>query len=263
MVATKYPNAKLIRNRMNLGFAAACNLAFKHSSGRYFLLLNSDTIVLGDALKDMVEFMESHPDAGAAGCKLLNRDGTLQRSCSRFPGVMTELYDALYLSKLFPLSPIFGSYAMSYWDFDDVREVDFAGGSCLILRREAIEEVGLLDESFFMYAEEADLCWRLWQHDWAVYFFPGAQVIHLGGESARRYGNNMLLNLYIGRNKFIRKHRGRALAFAHRLVVALGALARLGVFGIKRVGDKTQEAAGGFQFKLLKWSLGGETVGGR
>jgi len=257
MVAARYPRVKLIRNRVNLGFAAACNIAFKHSAGRHFLLLNTDTIVLDNALRSLVDFMDDHPDAGAAGSRLLNRDGTLQRSCSRFPGLMTELFDALYLSKLFPRSRLFGCYSMSYWDFGDVREVDFAGGSCLIVRREAIEEVGLLDESFFMYTEEADLCYRLWEHGWKVYHFPGAEVIHLGGESARRYGGDMLLHLYAGRNKFIRKHRGNTAAAAHRLIVALGALCRLSVHGMRRMLGRGQADAIGFQTRVLRWTIGG------
>ena len=258
MVASEHPDVKLVRNRTNLGFAAACNLAFKHSVGRYFLLLNTDTVVLGDALTALVKFMDAHPDAGAAGCRLLNRDGTLQRSCSRFPSLLTELFDALYLSKLFPRSRLFGCYSMSHWDFDETCEVDFAGGSCLIVRRKAIEEVGLLDESFFMYTEEADWCYRLWQREWSVYYFPGAQVVHLGGESARRYGNDILLHLYASRNKFICKHQGRGAATAHRFIVGLGALCRLGVFGVKRLLGQDQAEAMSFQAKLLRWTVEGD-----
>jgi len=166
MVEEEHPDVLLVRNPINQGFAAACNLAYKYSSGRYFLLLNTDTIVIKSALPDMVGFMDTRPNAGAAGCRLINRDGSLQRSCSCFPGLMTELFDALYLSKIFPKSRLFGAYAMSYWDFADEREVDFAGGSCLIVRREAIEAVGLLDDGFFMYAEEADWCYRMRAGGW-------------------------------------------------------------------------------------------------
>ncbi len=258
MVAEKHPEAKLIRNRTNLGFAGACNLAFKHSVGRYSLLLNTDTIILDDGLKSLVQFLDSHPDAGAAGCKLLNRDGTLQRSCSCFPSLLTELFDAVYLSKLFPKSRFFARYSMSYWDFDGVREVDFAGGSCLMVRREAIEEVGLLDESFFMYTEEADLCYRLWQRGWKVYYFPGARAIHLGGESARRYGGDVLLHLYYSRNRFIRKHHGKAAAVAHRIIVGFGSLCRLCVHGLGRLVGANHREAVGFQARLLKWVIRGE-----
>lgn len=255
MVAAKYPRVRLIRNRVNVGFAGACNLAYRRSTGRYFMLLNSDTIVLDDALKAMVRFMDQHRDAGAAGCKLLNCDGSLQRSCSCFPGLLTELFDAMYLSKLFPRSRVFACYPMSFWNFDHTREVDFAGGSCLIVRREAVSEVGLLDEEYFMYTEEADWCYRMWDHGWAVYFYPGAQVTHLGGESAREFGNGIHLNLYTSRNRFILKHRGRAAASVHRLIVALGASIRLPAFGIRRVMGADMSDAISLQRSLLRWAL--------
>ncbi len=257
MVGARYPQVRLIRNRANLGFAGACNVAYRQSTGRYFMLLNSDTIVLDDALKSLVEFMDQHPDAGAAGCRLLNADRSLQRSCSCFPGPLTELFDALYLSKLFPRSKTFACYPMSYWDFDHMRMVDFAGGSCLIVRRETISEVGLLDEGYFMYTEEADWCYRMWDQGWAVYFYPGAEVVHLGGESAQKYGNGLGLNLYTSRNRFVRKHRGRSAAFLHRMIVAIGALVRLPAFGMLRMVRANASDAVMMQAKVLKWALFG------
>lgn len=256
-VAQKYPDVRLIRNRVNLGFAAGCNIAFKHSTGRYFLLLNTDTLVLDGALGAMVAFMDDHPDAGAVGCKLLNPDGTLQRSCSRFPSLITELFDALYLSKLFPRSRLFGCYSMSYWGFDETSEVDFAGGSCLMVRRDAVEEVGLLDEGYFMYTEEADWCYRLWQRGWRVYYFPDAQVIHLGGQSAGKLGSDILLHLYMSRHRFVEKHRGSAAAATLRAIIALGALCRLAAYSFRRLGNRSDtdfRERIGFQWKLLKWA---------
>ncbi|MHB0913147.1 MAG: glycosyltransferase family 2 protein [Armatimonadota bacterium] len=257
MVADKYPEVKLVRSKVNMGFAAGCNLAAKHSTGRYLLLLNSDTIVLDGALTALAGFMDEHPDAGAAGCRLLNADGTLQRSCSVFPSLTTELFDALYLSKLFPKSRIFARYSMSWWDFNETREVDFVGGSCLIARREAIEEVGLLDEGYFMYTEEADWCYRMWRHGWKVYYYPEAQIIHLGGRSARRYGSDILVHLYASRNRFLRKHRGPAVAAVHRGIVALGALLRLAAFKVR-----PEPGAIRFQRSLLRWALGSAKLEG-
>jgi O-antigen biosynthesis protein len=212
--------------------------------------------VLDKALCRMVGFMDQNEDAGAAGCRLLNADRTLQRSCSCFPGLLTELFDALYLSKLFPKSRIFARYSMSYWDFGETREVDFVGGSCLIVRREAIEEVGLLDESYFMYTEEADWCYRIRQQDWKIYYFSGAQIIHLGGQSSRKYGSSILVHLYSSRNRFIQKHKGKIAGGMHRGIVALGAVLRLPVFWTMRLAGKGDPGAGQFQIKLLKWALG-------
>ena len=260
MVEEKHPDVMLIRNRVNLGFASACNTAFKRSTGRCFCLLNSDTIVLKDSLAPLFEFMESHPDAGAAGCKLLNGDGTLQRSCSCFPSVMTELFDALYLSKLFPRNRVFGCYSMSYWDFDDVREVDFVGGSCMMVRREAVEEVGLLDETYFMYTEEADWCYRMWDSGWKVYYYPGAQIIHLGGESAKRFGGDVRLYLYLSRNRFIRKYKGRVAAFVHRGIIITGALGRLAAYGMKRLIGRRELNDTAFQYLVLRWAVRGTSA---
>ena len=251
MVESEFPEVVLVRNPINLGFAGACNIGFKHSQGRYYLLLNSDTIVLRDSMAEMARFMDEHPEVGISGCRLLNPDGTLQRSCSTFPGLLTEMIDSLYLSKLFPSSRVFGGYAMTWCEFDRTMEVDFVGGSCMIVRRDAVEEVGLLDESYFMYTEEADWCYRMWDMGWSVMFYPGAEVIHLGGRSARVYGSDMLLHLYVSRNKFVRKHQGRVMAVFHRLAVATGALARLSVFTVRRRAD-----AAAFHRKLLRWSVG-------
>lgn len=257
MVADKYPQVRLIRNRVNMGFAAASNIAFKHSQGRHFVLLNTDTVVLDGAFQAMMAFMDSHTDAGIVGCKLLNGDGSLQRSCSAFPSPLTELWDSLYLSKLFPKSRIFASYSMTYWDFNQTREVDFAGGSCLMVRREAIEEVGLLDEDYFMYTEEADWCYRMWQHDWKVYYYPEAKIIHLGGRSSRKYGSDLLLQLYVSRNRFIGKHSGPLMARAHRWIVGIGAIIRIVFLRMKPSADPGQPDAVAFHRKLLRWALDG------
>ena len=227
MVQSDFPSVKLIESGKNLGFARATNLAYQQSTGRYFLLLNSDAVVLRGALSALVRFLDCYPAAGAVGSKLLNGDGTLQRSCSTFPTLLTELFDALYLSKLFPKNRLFGRYAMSYWDFDSIREVDFAGGSSLLLRRRALEDVGLLDEGFFMYSEEADLCWRLKAGGWKVFYLPSAQVIHYGGQSAKLASKRTSVELYRSKYRFMRKHYGRGAALAYRFVVVLSSAARL------------------------------------
>jgi len=258
LLAEKHPDVILVRNKVNMGFAAGVNIAFKHSTAPYFLLLNTDTIVLEGALQGMLWFMETHAEAGIVGCKLLNCDGTLQRSCSRFPSPMTELFDALYLSKLFRRSKLFGCYSMSWWDFDDVREVDFAGGSCLMVRRQAIQEVGLMDEGYFMYAEEADWCYRMWQRGWSVYYYPGAQIIHLGGQSAAKFGSDVLLHLYISRHRFVRKHYGRISAAALRAVIGLSALLRwtaYSIAGLVRRSDQSLADRAQFHRKLLRWTV--------
>jgi GT2 family glycosyltransferase len=258
MVRNEFPQVNLVEAGENLGFTRANNLAYKLSNGKYFLLLNSDTVVLPDALSRMLRFMEAYPVAGAVGCRLLNGDGTLQRSCSCFPTVTTELFDALYLSKLFPKSQIFGKGAMSYWDFSSIREVEFAGGSCLMLRRTALEVVGLLDEKFFMYSEEIDLCYRLKCNDWKVFFIPDARVIHYGGQSSKLDVNRTSVELCRSKYKFMRKHYGLASATAYRTVVLLSSGARLMVWGAKSIFGSNKHIYRqkvSVQGRLLSWAV--------
>ncbi|MBI2843218.1 MAG: glycosyltransferase family 2 protein [Armatimonadetes bacterium] len=302
MVRTEFPQVKLIEAGENIGFTRANNLAFRRSSGEFFLLLNSDTVVLRGAFAAMVDFLKNNPKAGAVGSRLLNADGTLQRSCSPFPTPVSELFDSLYLSKLFPRSRLFGAYAMSYWDFDSVREVDFAGGSCLMLRRSALNQIrsivcdqhksnsprilnsessrilspllrilslskdastdsstssecgvgapnitssecvasvnpppndgpidqgGPLDEGYFMYSEEADICYRLKKAGWKVFFLPEARVIHYGGQSSKLDVCRTSVELYKSKYRFMRKHYGLASALAYRGIVMLSSMIRL------------------------------------
>jgi len=261
MVEREFPQAALIRCASNLGFARANNIAYALSSGKYFLLLNSDTIVLPGAVVGLTRLMDDDPDVGAAAPKLLNPDGSLQRSCSCFPSALTEFFDAAYLSKLLPGNRLFGRYAMSYWDFSEVREVDFAGGSCLMLRRKALEEVGLLDERYFMYTEEADLCYRLKQAGWKVVYTPQARIVHLGGQSARQRPVEMTVELPVSRHQFIRKYRGPFQAALFRGVVAAGGVCRIIAWGSRWLvanGRRRQLEQGiAAQRYLVKWAVGG------
>lgn len=258
MVRAHFPRVNLIDAGENLGFTRANNLAYRESSGDYFLLLNSDTVVQHGALATLVRFLDENPVAGAVGSRLLNPDHTLQRSCSPFPTPTSELFDALYLSKLFPKSRIFGSYAMSYWDFDRVREVDFAGGSCLLLRRTALEQVGPLDEEYFMYSEEADLCYRLKLGGWKVYFQPEARVVHYGGQSSRLDVNRTSVELYRSKYRFMKKHYGLASATAYRAVVILSAAVRLATWAPRSIIGANRDAYRSrlsVQGRLLTWAV--------
>jgi len=146
MVKEKFPQVRLIENNKNLGFSAANNQVIKESKSKYLLLLNNDTVVLEDALDKMVEFMDKHEDAGALGCKLLNSDGTLQPSCRKFPNLLVYILILLKLHRLFPELKILKRYFMTDFNHQETREVDQVMGACLMMRREAIDDVGLLDE---------------------------------------------------------------------------------------------------------------------
>jgi GT2 family glycosyltransferase len=235
MVQELFPQVFLIQNDENVGFARANNQALKKSRGRYILLLNTDTFVFEDAIEQMVAFMDAYPDAGAAGCRLYYPDGRLQLSCSGLPTLFTEFCLATSLDKLFPRSRLFGRYRMTYWDFDDVREVDVVMGACMIVRDQVVWDVGLLDESFFMYSEEVDWCYRMRRGGWKIYYVPQAEAIHVWGGSIQQANAEMLIEMYRSRIAFFRKHHGviRALLLKQLLVGA--SILRLVLLPIKCV----------------------------
>lgn len=224
MVAHQFPAAKLISNFDNQGFARANNQAIRTSQGRYILLLNSDAVLMPGAVQSMVTFMESHPRVGAVGAQLLNPDGTFQASFADFPSIVGEL---LLLTKLAKLvySPNYPSHP--YEQSQDERVVDWVFGACLMVRRSAVDEVGPLDEDFFMYAEEADWCHRMRKRGWLVYYLPGAKVIHWWGQSASREPERRRSQLYRSKCLYIRKHHGRLIAEAFHLAVQMTSLAKL------------------------------------
>jgi GT2 family glycosyltransferase len=223
MVCDRFPQAKLIRNEENLGFARANNQAIEGSCGRYILLLNPDTEVKPKSLDILLEFMEGHPQAGAAGARLLNPDGTLQDSCYPAPTLSRELWFLLHLDRFWP----HGSYDMSEWALDAAREVDAVTGACLILRREILDQVGLLDEGYFMYSEEIDLCYRLQQAGRCIYWVPQATVMHYGGQSTKQVAATMFLQLYGGKIRYYRKNHGHRAAQIYKGILLLAALGRL------------------------------------
>jgi GT2 family glycosyltransferase len=227
MLRRDYPDVRLIENRENVGFARANNQGLAASRGRYLLLLNTDAFLRGPALARLVRFMDEHPEAGIVGPRLYFGDGTLQRSCYAFPTLATEFYGAIGLDRLFPRSRLFGRYRLGYWDMRDVREVDVVMGACLMARREVFEQIGGLDERFFMYSEEVDWCYRARQAGWRIYYVPQAEATHLWGGTARVLPVQTVVQLYHSRLLFFRKHYGPATTAAYKAVLALACLVRL------------------------------------
>ncbi len=228
MVRKDFPNVKLIANTENVGFAKANNQAMRVCEGRYVLLLNSDAFVKENTIDHMVEFMEAHPDAGMAGCKLLYEDGSLQRSCATFPTLATEFYIAVGLDKIFPNSPTFGKYLMTDWNYATTRVVDVIMGAFMLARADVIKMVGLMDEAFFMYSEEVDWCYRFKEAGWKVYFCPDVEAVHLWGGSSKVIKTQSLIRLYKARVQFFRKHYGSVTAFLYKLILIFNSLVRVG-----------------------------------
>ena len=206
MVETSFPQAKLILSKSNLGFAAGNNLGLRRACGRYMMLLNSDAELTDGAVARMIAFMESHPDAGLIGPKLLSPDGTLQINGQRFPTFFREMLGVLRMPRFFP------SLAKLGWgrgDFDSSAEVDALAGACMLVRKEAVDSVGLLDERFFMYFEDVDWCYRIKKAGWKIWYIGEVEVIHGWAQSALIQGivksESML---HRSRYLYFRKHHG-------------------------------------------------------
>lgn len=207
MVAEDFPEVALIRNAENRGFAAANNQGFEIARGRHILLLNSDTLVLGEVLPASVAWLDAHPEVGAMGCRVLNPDRTMQRTCSMFPSHLNLL---LLTSGLWRLKrpAFFGRYQMMDWARDDEREVESISGCYLMLRREVLEGVGPLDETFFFFGEETDWCRRMRDAGWKLVFTPVGEIIHYGSVSARKLNHRRDLMLTEATVRLHRKHGG-------------------------------------------------------
>ncbi|MGH7451559.1 MAG: glycosyltransferase, partial [bacterium] len=207
MVRQEFPEVQLIANRENLGFAAANNQALRQARGRLVVLLNPDTVVQEDTFAAIRDFMDTHPDTGMVGCKVLNPDGTLQLACRRsFPTPWVAFTRLSGLSRLFPKSRWFGRYNLTYLPEDETAEVEAISGSFMAVRREALAKVGMLDEAFFLYGEDLDWCFRMRQSGWKIHYFPGTQIVHFKGESAKQSGLDNLRLFYQAMGLFVRKH---------------------------------------------------------
>ena len=207
MVKREFPWVKVAASQQNLGYAGVNNLGAREATGRCLLILNPDTEIQGDSLRRMLAFMDANPDVGALGPQLLNPDRSVQPSCREFPRFSTLIWEFSGLSRLFPGSRIFGRWRMGYFPFDQPREVDQPMGSCLILRKQALEEVGIFDETFSMFFNDVDLCYRIKNAGWMIYFYPEARVVHHKGASTGKVKRKMIWLSHTAFFKFFKKHK--------------------------------------------------------
>ena len=223
MARAEFPDVHLIENAENRGFAAANNQVLSLARGQFIVLLNPDTVVQEDTFLAVRRFFTSPEgrEAGMVGCKILNPDGTLQLACRRsFPTPWVAFTRLSGLSRLFPRSRVFGKYNLTYLDEDEVAEVEAISGSFMVIRREALRQVGLLDEMFFLYGEDLDWCLRLRAVGWKIYYVPQTQIIHFKGESSKRSQLDNLRVFYQAMHLFARKHfRARLSRFFYWLLL--------------------------------------------
>lgn len=218
----EFPNVKLIVNSFNAGYALGNNQAFESAQGEYLLLLNPDTEVTNGALDFLVNFMDTHSDAAAVGAKLLRPDGSVDRSLRSFPYPGPIAWEYTGLSKIFPNSKTFAAYRMTYFGYNEIAEVDQPMGSCLMLRRSVIEEIGSFDTDFPIFFNEVDWLYRAKEAGYKVFFVPDAVVIHHGGSSTRQVNRRkMMRESHDSLLKFYEKHfRGRMSAPAYFFATA-------------------------------------------
>jgi GT2 family glycosyltransferase len=254
-VGERFPEVNFIQNQVNLGFAKANNQALSLSKGRYILLLNPDTQLKERAIEKLFSFMEAHPEVGATGAQLLNGDGSKQNSIANYPSLSTELLNKRLLRWLFP-----EKFPGKEKDYSEPIGVDSVIGACMMVRRDALDRVGLLDEDYFLFLEETDWCYRMKREGWEIYHIPQAEVYHFQGKSAEAERKRAKVEYFRSRYHFFKKNKGNLQWF----VLLIGLLIRLGFelfiagtinlftfFGIRKWRKKLS-----IYVYLLWWHLG-------
>jgi GT2 family glycosyltransferase len=226
LVRERFPRVRVVEQE-NQGMGGGNNAGMRVAGGRYWLLLNSDAWIVGDAVERLVAFADEHPRAAVIGPRLRNTDGTLQRSVRAEPTVWRLATEYLGIRKLAPRSNLLNPLYVGGFAHDAVREVDWLSGAALLVRRDAAEAVGLFDEEFFMFSEEVDWLTRFRHAGWQVLFFPGAEVVHVGGAT---HGGRMYVENLRGQLRFLAKHRGRREAERARRVLLWSLRVRAFVF---------------------------------
>ncbi len=231
MVKDEFPEVRVIVSPSNDGFGAANNRGLRAARpSRYGMLLNPDTVVPPQALQRLIEFMDATPEAGVVGPKLIMGNGALDLACRRsFPDPRIAFYHAFGLDRLFPRSREFARYNLTFLDEDALSEIDCVVGAAMLVRWEAIERAGLLDESFFMYGEDLDWAFRIRQAGWKVFYNPAVVIVHYKGQSSRQRSVRSILAFYDAMVIFHRKHYASTTPFVVNWVIYLGIALRCSI----------------------------------
>lgn len=248
MVADRFPQAELIRSPQNLGFSRGNNLALERATGRCLLLLNSDTAVDPGALGQLVDYLDSDPDAGAVGPRLVYPDGSLQFSCGRTPGLHTEIVHKLLLHRMFPF------FRFGRWSHEKQRRVGWVTGACLMVRRKAAMETGFLDPNIFMCFEDLDWCMRLRKKGWSVVYLPSSRVVHHDGQSIRKNLGEMLVVSQHSLFYLFEKHFGKGRLHALRLLTVIEMLLRSALWVLPALLPSRRRNEGGQRLRAY-WRI--------
>ncbi len=255
MVEAEFPQVRLIRNPDNRGFAAANNQGIAIATGRYVLLLNSDTRVLDRAISRSVEFADAHPEAGVVGCRTLLPDGTVQQNCYQFPSLLNLGLSLSRLPMLFPRNRFFGRARMTWWAYDTVMPVDVVAGCFMLVRREALDQVGPMAEEYFMYSEDTDWCWRFHRAGWKVLYTPEPTITHYWKGSSSQCAADMHILQRRSVLMFLEKKSGKLARALANLMFCVSSLLKLPVLMMCRIGAGPRAQAARRQWALTVTAL--------
>jgi GT2 family glycosyltransferase len=255
MVEAEFPRVRLIRNADNRGFAAANNQGIAVATGRYVLLLNSDTRVLDRAIARSVEFADAHPEAGVVGCRTLLTNGTVQANCYQFPSLLNLALSLSRLPMLFPRNRFFGRARMTWWAYDTVMPVDVVAGCYMLVRREALDQVGPMAEEYFMYSEDTDWCWRFHRAGWKILYTPEPTIIHYWQSSSSQCAADMHILQRRSVLMFLEKKSGKLARFIANLMFCVSSLLKLSILTVCRIGTSSRAEAAGRQWSLTTAAL--------
>jgi N-acetylglucosaminyl-diphospho-decaprenol L-rhamnosyltransferase len=264
MVQNEFPTVRFVQTARNSGFAYANNLGFQHCSADTILFLNPDTEIKRFAIQTLIACLEENADVAIAGPKLLNCDGSVQTSCVRcFPTLLNELLDSEFLQARFPRSGLWGMRAL-FENASRFMQVEAVSGACLMIRRRVFEEVGMFSTSFFMYAEDMDLCFKAFQAGWKTCFVKDALVVHHGGQSTVSSSYRSFADVVMKQSRmvFFRLHKGKLYAVSFRLIMTLSALGRLGLVALPMLlvpANHSFRQTWQKWTSILRWSLGLES----
>ncbi len=211
MMEEKFPYVKIIKNTTCFGFAKNHNQVLKNISAKYAVLLNDDTILLNDALDKMVAFLDENPQAGIVGPRVLNRDKSLQLSARAFPSldiriIIAGMFHNTFLGRLFPHNSFTRHYLLLDWDHNNIREIDWVSGCCLMVRKDTLDKIGLLDEQFVMFVEDVDFCFRAKREGYKTFYLPSAEILHIQGAATSRTPTKMIIEHHKSMYRFYKKN---------------------------------------------------------
>ncbi len=255
MVRRDFPDTRVIANAENRGFAAANNQGIAAARGRYVLLLNSDTRVLPGTLAGTVAFADAHPEAGLVGCRTEFPDGELQVNCFELPNLLNLALSISQLSQIFPRSRFFGRRRLTWWDYDEPREVEGIAGCFMLARAQAIRQVGPMAEDYFMYSEDTDWCWRFRRAGWRILYTPQPRLIHIRAASSDQCATDMHLMERRALLMFMERRSGRFVRTAANAMFVAGAMGRLPLLAVQYMRGRQHRAAAASKWQLTRAAL--------